>query len=460
MSKRSLIMTLLFCLISSLAMGQSYVDVMPGDGTLAAAISAAADGDVLRLGPDGLYTESVATSFGTITNKKISIVVDDDGSVKAKVQMLTPSSNETTTFFFNLGDKSALVLRGLELDGAISGTTSASYLIRFTLGDPAEAAKVSKICLDNCTIKNLKSNVIDGAASSLKIDGVKCVIVDSTFVNNCVVSGTKTVVHYKYVGANYLAITNSTFHTLDSYGVRVSGYGESLIPDTTPETIVDHTTWYNMGSTDPREILLTDKGPHVKPWTVTNSIFAKMNTTSTARTVINIKETTNDNLATITNICLWQVSKKAWLSHTVKDTITMDPGFADPGNGDFTLPAGSILLTFGTDKKAIGDPRWAGKASAVGNKGLLLPESFTLQQNYPNPFNPSTTIRFALLRSGMTTLVIYDSRGREVARPIHGLLAAGSHQVDFFAKDLASGIYLYHLTSSGQSCSKKMLLVK
>ena len=138
----------------------------------------------------------------------------------------------------------------------------------------------------------------------------------------------------------------------------------------------------------------------------------------------------------------------------------MDPGFADPANGDFTLPAGSLLLSFGSDKKAIGDPRWAGKASAVGNKGLLLPESFTLQQNYPNPFNPSTTIRFALLRSGVTTLVIYDSRGREVARPIHGLLAAGSHQVDFFAKDLASGIYLYHLTSSGQSCSKKMLLVK
>ena len=41
--------------------------------------------------------------------------------------------------------------------------------------------------------------------------------------------------------------------------------------------VIDHTTWYNIGISDPREIILLEKGPNLNPWTVTNSIFVTSN---------------------------------------------------------------------------------------------------------------------------------------------------------------------------------------
>ncbi len=40
--------------------------------------------------------------------------------------------------------------------------------------------------------------------------------------------------------------------------------------------------------------------------------------------------------------------------------LNVDPEFADPAAGDFTLPENSALLTSGTTGGAVGDPRWSG----------------------------------------------------------------------------------------------------
>jgi len=45
-----------------------------------------------------------------------------------------------------------------------------------------------------------------------------------------------------------------------------------------------------------------------------------------------------------------------------------------------------------------------GKLTAVDNQASGLPTQYSLSQNYPNPFNPSTTINFALPKSGNVTL--------------------------------------------------------
>ena len=88
------------------------------------------------------------------------------------------------------------------------------------------------------------------------------------------------------------------------------------------------------------------------------------------------------------------------------------------------------------------------------------PGYFRLHQNYPNPFNPSTTIRFSVPFSGMTTLKVYDIAGREVESLVASNLEAGEHEVDFNASHLASGVYFYRLTSGSFTDVKKMMLVK
>lgn len=85
---------------------------------------------------------------------------------------------------------------------------------------------------------------------------------------------------------------------------------------------------------------------------------------------------------------------------------------------------------------------------------------FELLNNYPNPFNPATTIEFNLSAAGLTTLTIFDILGQQIAQPVHGQLAAGSHRVEFVASGMPSGAYFYQLSAAGRTETRKMLLLK
>lgn len=87
-------------------------------------------------------------------------------------------------------------------------------------------------------------------------------------------------------------------------------------------------------------------------------------------------------------------------------------------------------------------------------------ESFQLFQNYPNPFNPQTTIPFELQKQGAVQVRVYDMTGREVAMLVDKVMAAGSHNLTFDAKGLATGTYYYRLMFDGQTLTKRMLYVK
>ena len=88
------------------------------------------------------------------------------------------------------------------------------------------------------------------------------------------------------------------------------------------------------------------------------------------------------------------------------------------------------------------------------------PASFQLEQNFPNPFNPATAIRFTLPQQEYVTLKIFDASGREVQTLISGNLAAGTHRIEFEAKNLTSGIYFYRVQTGQIFIQKKMLILR
>jgi predicted deacetylase len=90
------------------------------------------------------------------------------------------------------------------------------------------------------------------------------------------------------------------------------------------------------------------------------------------------------------------------------------------------------------------------------------PLSVRLDQNYPNPFNPSTQIPFSLMQTETVSLVVTDLSGRIVAQLLDGAVyPSGSHQISWNAAPLASGIYLYTLsTTSGQRLTRTLTLLK
>lgn len=89
-----------------------------------------------------------------------------------------------------------------------------------------------------------------------------------------------------------------------------------------------------------------------------------------------------------------------------------------------------------------------------------IPNEIVLDQNYPNPFNPSTIISWHLPASSQVTLKVYDILGNEVAALVDEYKDAGSYEVEFNASNLTSGMYIYKLTASGLTNTKKLLLLK
>ncbi|MBC8424344.1 hypothetical protein H8E07_09495 [bacterium] len=103
------------------------------------------------------------------------------------------------------------------------------------------------------------------------------------------------------------------------------------------------------------------------------------------------------------------------------------------------------------------------ETTAVGDQEM--PRAFALGHARPNPFNPSTTIGFALPRTGHVELKIYDVAGRLVRRLVDGEMPAGHHAAVWRGENdqgrqVASGTYYYLLDCGDFTETRKMTLVK
>ena len=99
--------------------------------------------------------------------------------------------------------------------------------------------------------------------------------------------------------------------------------------------------------------------------------------------------------------------------------------------------------------------------TAIKNNPDCLPLRYSLSQNYPNPFNPITTIRYQLSDYTEVDLTIYTILGQKVATLISKTQPAGTYKVEWNAKQNASGIYLYRLsTNKGFTQTRKLILLK
>ncbi|MFI5407079.1 MAG: T9SS type A sorting domain-containing protein, partial [Nitrososphaerales archaeon] len=100
------------------------------------------------------------------------------------------------------------------------------------------------------------------------------------------------------------------------------------------------------------------------------------------------------------------------------------------------------------------------KKLVLFSKENNTPNTYSLEQNYPNPFNPSTIISFSIPQNSQVNLSVFNVLGEKVAMLINEMKDAGSHQVEFNAANLTSGIYVYKLEAGSFSSVKKMMLLK
>jgi subtilisin family serine protease len=91
---------------------------------------------------------------------------------------------------------------------------------------------------------------------------------------------------------------------------------------------------------------------------------------------------------------------------------------------------------------------------------LNTPKKYELSQNYPNPFNPITSINFILPISGHVRLTLLNILGEELRTLVNEFKEAGIHTINFDARDLESGVYIYKIEAGSFTQTRKMVFLK
>ncbi len=179
----------------------------------------------------------------------------------------------------------------------------------------------------------------------------------------------------------------------------------------------------------------------------------------------------------------WQTATEADIAGF--NVLRKDPAqaqFAQVGNylSDAALKSKGTVTRGGayefTDTKVKSGSTYDYKIQSVTREGTTvdlntltvtvdLPKSYALYQNYPNPFNPSTTIRFDLKEASTVVLGIYNTLGQLVKSSNYGTMNAGRYSEVFNMSELATGLYFYRITATGNDGQKfevvkKLMLLK
>lgn len=94
-----------------------------------------------------------------------------------------------------------------------------------------------------------------------------------------------------------------------------------------------------------------------------------------------------------------------------------------------------------------------------GNVGISKVENnfFSIGQNQPNPFRDNTFINIEMKQSDKVNFSITNLLGQQIYNNNY-TFAAGKQTIEFNGSNLAQGIYIYTITSNGQSTSRRMIV--
>jgi len=323
------ITTLLF--ITTIAFGQT--NVAPGDGTLNAAIKAAASGDVLVLENGAAYVERTDSVY--VIDKVLTIKSQDSAGEMPVLTFEVDSNAVGSANFFLLNEGATLTLDGLKFYGMVDVVNEFSNVNDFIVLGGGTAGSVTIL---NCYFHDAVGWMLEGGDGG----SMENITIDNTVVSNC-----KGGPHFKDGDlTGKISVTNSTFMNLSDRFLRAQS-GDA-------EGYVDHCTVYNV---DGKRIIMA-KG-NDKVWVVTNTIFS----TFTGSTDEGNIRPGNNEADSLSHCILFSGPDLHGDWDTVVAVSTEDPMFTDAANGDLTLMDGSPALAMASDGGAIGDPRWAPKAA-------------------------------------------------------------------------------------------------
>jgi len=286
---------------------------------LLSAITNAASGDILLL-EGGDYTAQVG-----------SITLDKSITIRGLLSCDRPLIANN---FQIIGGATDISLINLD----INGLTTVQDVVRYT-----GAGNFNSLLVKDCNIHDFDRSFIAGNQTGA--------IVQSVSVENCIVTNVITnggdFIDFRNSDALNVSVTKSTFNNCapgrDFF--RMDDAGTSTQSGLTANVLLDRCTIYACSDTDDRILYVRFQ---LNKITVTNNLFAE-----TSAYYSNQSRTDPNPLFNNNN---YFNAPGFYETNTVFDQTTtyttLDPGFVDVANGNFTITNQTLL------DNAVGDPRW------------------------------------------------------------------------------------------------------
>jgi hypothetical protein len=292
--------------------------VNPGDD-LAAILAAAADGDVLALMP-GEYTVPELS-----IDKSISI----KGARPADKPVLI-----STILHVKTG--AALSLKDLVMDG--TGSSGDQALVYDDDGNNGA------LSIEDCEIKNYTKGVI----YVNKATNLASVLFKGNIIHDIECNGGDFIDFRKGLTPSFTFMNNTVYNSALSRDLfRMDSGGSDNFPGVKSVITISNNTFNKVCDNTGKRILYIRLGDN--EITFTKNIIANTQGYYTNQSSTTIKTMSDNNYFNAPN---FTASTNSGAQNDTGTYTTLDPGFANPDNGDFTISNDELKF------QQIGDPRW------------------------------------------------------------------------------------------------------
>lgn len=389
------------CLIFALSLGlyaQDQVVVEPGDN-LIEAIANAPDGAVIIIKPGkhkANFNNELSENANILIDNKSLTIKGESAAEKPVVYIRAIDlSGAVASLTFESLEFSGLPVNAetMEEDPTAEGEDLVgSYFVNMT----TDLTTLGNLTIKNCVVRNLHRAVIRGDraehdVTQITVDG--CVIHDIRNGSNYGVFRLQS-----NLKMNTFILKNSTIYNTQ-VGIIQS---ENTIADFPKTVTVENCTFYNIGGGTNDRYQFDFKSATSLNFTMRHNILGKTNdigleadfnilgwrfnytgTTATRMIANNIAP----DFQVLSNSEAFQGGFGDITWSQSQFNLAINPEFANPAAGDFTLPMGSGLLEASLEGQIIGDPRWNPDKTNVTSlkKNNLL-------AIYPNPASGKVTI--------------------------------------------------------------------